>query len=194
MKPKRETKDVVRDINQLNLQYMNGSLSRREYERRRSVLDAEWKIPATPNVYTGVDYANGLVTSINVVADSSGRIYASDSTKKINWTKEMNEFDWEQLRKEYLSNALGRYSGSLSAYSQLAKSVWDECEGVVLCECESMDCLRRIDITKEEYIQASSPGNACLTHPECSYGIVNSRLIHRTPKWNIWRKGDMPGW
>ena len=60
MKPERELKDVLRDIQNLDLQRLNGTLSQREYERRRSVLDAEWKVPqSAPNTVYGVDIANG---------------------------------------------------------------------------------------------------------------------------------------
>ena len=199
MKPERELKDVLRDIQNLDLQRLNGTLSQREYERRRSVLDAEWKVPqSAPNTVYGVDIANGDWTT--VVRKTDGVIItASDSTTKFDWSRMASALG--RGMDDYANDALGYYSSynyfygsSPNKYSQLAQGVWDECEGVVMCECENMDCLRRIDITRDEYIKASSPGNARLTHPDCSYGIVNSKLIHRTPKWNIWWKGDQPGW
>lgn len=219
MKRERELKDVLRDIQRLDLQRLNGTLSQREYERRRSVLDTEWKVPVSApssvfsvpewvtetkpltledfdkmagKLYTGIDYANGNMTTVTMKTDK-GVVVGNMTMGVIDWERAMKGFGWGSVRKSYLGESQYQYSYSPPS-SNLAQSVWDECEGVVMCECENMDCLRRIDITRDEYIQASYTGNARLTHPECSYGIVNSKLIHRTPKWNVWWKGDQPGW
>lgn len=215
MKPKRELQDIMRDIRNLDLQRMNGTIGWKEYERRRSVLDAEWRIPAYgPSVlsvptwvtetkpltlddfnkmagkmYTGVDVGDGEMTTVTMKIDN-GILTVTDSTTKSDGA--ILKDAWNKWTKWANSGSFYSYGAQMD--SNLAQQVWDECEGVVMCECENMDCMRRIDITRDEYIKASSPGNARLTHPDCSYGIVNSKLIHRTPKWNIWWKGDQPGW
>ena len=182
-KPRTE-RDIQRDLDRLQLQYMRRELSMAQYERRMAKLVTE--LPPAEMMSVS-DYIKD--------AERYGAVYTSVIT-----TDSTNKMDMDTWKKfnDYLKNAAmtGLYDYSSSGifprsnnYKTIAEQAWDEHGGVVMCECDNLDCERVIEITKEEYVHASTPGYRRLTHPDCGYGIINSTLVERKPKWNIWDKG-----
>lgn len=180
-KPKTR-QELERDLRSLDNRRVRGEISAGEYDREYSHVLAQ--LPkAQPSIYMGgaTEYSIGYTTETTL--------------------NPMTADDWDELRKYMVKNPLeitmtGVFGGYIqygflggSGNKSVAEQAWEEHGGVVTCECESLDCIRVIEITKEEYLHASTPGYRRLTHPDCPYGIVNSRLMERKPGWSVWDKG-----
>ena len=182
MKSKRTIELVQRELTALDLLQMQKRITYGEYRRRTNKLEAEMK-----------ELRPDLITSVNVWYDVSFDVATE--------TKPLTMSGFQNMLKRFLSSngedivysnsdagdavTYGMWTGSAGVSPA---QLWDECEGVMLCECENPDCLKQLNITRDEYVKASYPINVRLTHPDCGYGILFSRMIKRHERWNSWSK------
>jgi hypothetical protein len=77
----------------------------------------------------------------------------------------------------------------MSTVNSPQEKILAEYGGLVLCECDDLDCAALLNITPDEYRHASgSDGVNRVTHPQCSYGVLSARLLERSDRWMVWRK------
>ena len=186
MKSKRTIELVQRELTALDLLQMQKRISYGEYKRRTNKLEAEMK-GLRPNTVTsvsiGYDVSFGVATetkplTMSVFQEMLKRFRSSSGESFVYANSDAGD-----------AMAYGTsYYGALASPGVSPAQLWDECEGVMLCECENPDCLKQLNITKEEYVKASYPINVRLTHPDCGYGILFSQMIHRQERWNSWSK------
>ena len=158
---------IDRKINDLDLLRLSRRITRREYQRRWSVLAAQRNEMGPPPVpVPPVVKWTGSTSSTNGNITNSPKYQALIAAE-------------EQWRTESKKAAIARGA---------AARIWAERAGVIVCECDNPDCFEIISINQEEYLHACGPGYWRLTAPGCGYGCQGYRLETRGGRWWVWAK------
>lgn len=153
------------------------------------------RFPSYSKRYTEIDYAREMTNKWSdeipayantpvVYAANVGISYSADFS---DLTDDQAEMIGREIGKAMDLETAKIFSGQYG--SGAAEIVWNEYGGVILCECDSVDCDSRVEVTHEEYLHASGHGGYYrVTHPDCSYGVLGAYLVERGKNYHVWTK------
>lgn len=201
-----ERQRIDKQLNDLQLAWMNGRMAGSEHRRRYSALmEQKLKLDPPPAVLKPEQMDLGEKTATLSFGGQTFMVRTSGVMGQGQWAmvndmaSAMDPEVLARLRSRIAEQAktlandwlggwdMGAIRGPMGVNA--AERIWAERNGVIVCECDNADCFNVLTITKAEYLHASGDeGWYRVTSPACAHGILGARLMERQPHYHVWAK------